>query len=291
MDRMAPSASPMAVQELVDYCIDFLFASPPDLKACALVSRSWTRTSQMHLFTHIVIGSSGYSYGQTTFLALSRTRCTRLFAVLAASPRLLSCIESLQIHLDTVPHDILVAISVFPFVRLQRITVSGNWVARAAIGAVRDLLSLETLTAISISGNFGSLWEFVQVLECCSPNIRDLAFCSVRIAPFNLLTYSDPSDRRRIEIDCLDIWWSDGIHDWLNSPQCPFDFTHLKQLRLNENTSLPQWLAFAPSVPGVEHLQFQAQIPGPSLIDLTPFTNLKSIEVFVEYRVDVSSAL
>ncbi|KAJ7087430.1 hypothetical protein C8R44DRAFT_30651 [Mycena epipterygia] len=108
---MPPSGSPLALQELIDYCIDFLFASAANLKACALVSRSWTQPAQMHLFNLIVLGSSGYTHGETGLLTLTRARCGRLFEAFASSPRLVGSIESLQIYLDTVAIDILTTIS------------------------------------------------------------------------------------------------------------------------------------------------------------------------------------
>ncbi|KAJ7100903.1 hypothetical protein B0H15DRAFT_1018174 [Mycena belliarum] len=281
--------NPMAVQELVDYCIDFLFDSVPDLKACALVNRSWLATAQLHLFNQIVIGSSGYSYGESALPARTRQRCIRLFQVLSASPRLLGLVRGLWIHVDTTPDDTMDAISLFPFLRLQQISVSGNWVGRA-LSATQALFALPTLIKISIAGNFRSLADFAWILQRCSPTVRDVSFCRVSIAPGGLL--SDPSPPLpRIEIESLDLWWSDRIHDWLNSAQCHFGFTNLKQLRLNENTTLPQWPAFSASISRIEHLQFQPQVPGPAIIDLAPFTRLRSIEIFLEYRDDVSPAL
>ncbi|KAJ6527905.1 hypothetical protein DFH09DRAFT_1371364 [Mycena vulgaris] len=292
IQRMAPSGSPMDVQELVDYCIDFHFASAPELKACALVSRSWTQTAQMHLFNHVIIGSPGFY--QTNLPSLNRLRCSRLFEVLNASSRLIRWIESIQIHLNTVPPDVLDILSTFPLVRLRRIVVAGTWSPRSVsvIDAIQELLSLGTLTELSISGNFDYLSEFTQVLERCSPNIKEVSFCAVQIGRRSANALGDlPPSERRIEVNGLDLSWSEGIHDWLNSPQCPFDFTNLKRLRLHENTSLLQWPAFAPSIPRVEHLQFQPRIPGPPLIDLAPFTNLKSIEILVTNEYDVSLAL
>jgi hypothetical protein len=252
--------NPLAVQELIDYCLDFLHASAADLKRCALVSHCWTKTAQMHLFNRIVIGSPGYSYGDSTFLARAKTRCGLLYEVLASSPRLLGFVESLQIHLDTIPPDTLSSFANLSFTCLRRIFVSGNWMPASAI-IIQELLSLGTLTAISISGNFASLSAFTNVLARCSTSVTSVSFCSVRTPPSGVHTSVEghPSDRR-IEIGALDLWWSSGIHDWLNSSQCPFDFSNLKRLRLNENTSLPQWTAFAPSIPGVEHLQFQPQM-------------------------------
>ncbi|KAJ6564468.1 hypothetical protein B0H19DRAFT_78903 [Mycena capillaripes] len=282
---MASPKSPLAVQELIDYCLDFLHASPPDLKRCALVGRNWTKSAQMHLFNHIVIGSAGD--WNPTFLARARTRCRLLCEVLDTSPRLLRLVESLQIHLDTIPPDALSSFANLSFPCLRRIFVSGNWMPASAI-LIQELFSLGTLTAISISGNFASLSAFTQILGQCSTSITNVSFCSIR-TPTTII-HGDPSDRR-IEVYGLDLWWSSGIHDWLNSPQCPFDFSNLRRLRLNENTSLPQWPAFAPSIPRVEHLQFQPQVPGLTAIDFAPFTNLQCIEIFIEFRDDVSSAL
>ncbi|KAJ6466518.1 hypothetical protein DFH09DRAFT_1484505 [Mycena vulgaris] len=244
-----------------------------------------------HLFNHVIIGSPRHSssYDQANGLSLTRQRCSRLFKVLNASPRLIWWIKSIKIYLDTVPPDVLNTISTFPFVRLRRIAVAGNWATRSVIDEIQEFLSLETLTKVSISGRFHSISDFTQVLKCCSPNIKDVSFRSVRLAASNanLLPHSD----RRIEIDGLGLWWSHEIHDWLKSPQCPFDFANVRHLRLNENTSQTQWAAFAASVPHVEHLKFQPRMTGRSIIDLAPFTKLKSIGVFAEYKSDLSSAL
>ncbi|KAJ6482682.1 hypothetical protein C8R45DRAFT_306636 [Mycena sanguinolenta] len=285
--------SPLAVQELLDYCLDFLHASPPDLKRCALVSRNWTKSSQVHLFSHLTVGSVGYSYGDSTFLAALRHRCRTLCEVLSATPRLRELVKSLQIHLDTIPLETVIAFANLSFPSLRRIFVSGNWMPSLGI-IIQDLLSLDTLSAISISGNFRSLSEFTSVLSRCSPSVTALSFSSVRIPPSSSpTTLSDDhplAEMERIQIDALDLWWSSGIHDWLNSPECIFDFSNLKRLRLNENTSLPEWTAFAPSIPQVEHLQFQPQLTGPN-VDLAQFTNLNCLEIFIEFKDDVSSAV
>ncbi|KAJ7087421.1 hypothetical protein C8R44DRAFT_900586 [Mycena epipterygia] len=162
-DLGPPSGSPLALQELIDYSFDFLFqvASAADLKACALVSPSWTQTAQMHLFNHFVLGSPGYSYGETRLLAITRARCARLFEAFASSPRLVGSIDSLQIYLDTVPIDILTTISQLPFIRLRCI---GNWADQDIIHAIQELLSVGTLSELSISGNFYSLSQFRMLL-------------------------------------------------------------------------------------------------------------------------------
>ncbi|KAJ7189020.1 hypothetical protein C8R46DRAFT_34061 [Mycena filopes] len=280
---------PLAIQELVDYCLDFLHASAGDLKRCALVSRRWTQTAQMHLFKHhVVIGSPGYSYGDSALLAMARQRCRLLYDVLAASPRLLGLVEGLQIHLDTTPPVTLEDFATLPFPSLRRIVVSGNWMPIAA-SVIEEFLGRGTLTAISISGNFSSLSAFTRILSRCSTSIRDVSFCNVRAPPSATTGDGDPPDRK-IEIHALDLWWSSGIHEWLNSPHCSLDFSTLKRLRLNENITLPRWEGFAAAIPRIEYLQFQPQISGLK-IDLAPFHNLRCIEALIEFRGDISAAL
>ncbi|KAJ7301825.1 hypothetical protein DFH08DRAFT_95993 [Mycena albidolilacea] len=122
---------PFALQELIDYCLDFLHASGPDLKRCALVSRHWTNTCQKHLFSHIIIGSPGYSYEDSTFLAIRR-RCHLRCEVLSTSPRLLGLVKSLQTHLDAIPPETLISFAKLSFPSLRRIIVSGTWIPASA---------------------------------------------------------------------------------------------------------------------------------------------------------------
>ncbi|KAJ7028818.1 hypothetical protein C8F04DRAFT_1118124 [Mycena alexandri] len=292
-------SNPLAIQELIDYCIDFLYASAADLKRCALVSRYWTHTAQMHLFKqHVVIGSPGYSYGDSTFLAMARQRCRLLYGVLAASPGLLGFVEALKIHLDTTPPDTLRDFATLEFPSLRRIVVFGNWMPAAGT-IIEEFLGRGTLTTISISGNFSSLSAFTRILTRCSTSITDVSFCNVRVPTTgNHPSVGNDLPDRRIEIHALDLWWSSGIHEWLNSPPCCFEFSNLKRLRLNENITLPQWVAFAPSIPRIEYLQFQPQIIASNFIysfgvkvDLAPFSKLKRIEALIEFRDDISAAL
>ncbi|KAJ7144158.1 hypothetical protein C8R44DRAFT_759548 [Mycena epipterygia] len=56
--KMEP-INPLDIQELLDQGIVLLHNSAPDLKACALVSRSWAGAAQRHLFRTIslMVGS------------------------------------------------------------------------------------------------------------------------------------------------------------------------------------------------------------------------------------------
>ncbi|KAK0479524.1 hypothetical protein IW261DRAFT_1564173 [Armillaria novae-zelandiae] len=54
---LIPAASPQPVlpQELIDVILDYLYNDDPSLRACALVSSSWSGRSQQHLFARITL--------------------------------------------------------------------------------------------------------------------------------------------------------------------------------------------------------------------------------------------
>ncbi|KAK7051980.1 hypothetical protein R3P38DRAFT_2857936 [Favolaschia claudopus] len=282
-----------SVQELTDYCLDFLHDSLPELKQCALVSRSWTKTSQLHIFYHIAIGSPKYSYGDATVSAAASRRCQLLSAVLSTSPRFLDLVRSMSIFLDSALRvDLSSFQTKFAFPHLRHISVSGNWTP-LVLRPIHQLFGLGTLSSISISGNFSSLDEVAGVLSGCSPTIKKISFLSVQthFVALQLLSDDDNLNNNKIEITSLDLCWSPGIHHWLNSPGCFFDFSNLQRLRLNENTSLPSWPAFASCIPRVEYLQFQPQPSANQTLDLAQFTHLRCIEMLIEFRDDIASAL
>ncbi|KAJ6481439.1 hypothetical protein C8R47DRAFT_1322131 [Mycena vitilis] len=292
---MAPPQNPLAVQELLDYCLDFLHTSAPDLKRCSLVSRYWTPTAQKHLFNRLIIGSARYAYGDSKFLAGARERCNLLCAVLDTSPQILRLVESLQIHLDTIPLDVLTYFLTRSFPSLRSVSVSGNWMP-ITVSILRELLSRDGLTSISISGNFNSLSELTSLLERCAPSITGVCFSNVRTPPAVIAIPESDHRRsmRRISVDALELAWSPTIRDWLNAPECPFEFSGLRRLRLHANADLPSWPAFTACIPHVEYLQFhvfQRHLSANPPVILRPFTALRTIEFFIEFFPDVASTL
>jgi hypothetical protein len=301
----------MIPQELVDYCIDFLHGSIPDLTACALVSRSWVHSAQFHIFSNLVLGTPGYTYGSTAPLATHRLRCSRLCELFAASPHFIRLIQRLDVFIDSIPPDSLAAIADVPFTHVKTISVAGNYIAPPIIPAIQQLLSLASLADIAISGNFRSADAFARVLARCSPHVVHVTFGNIRTPPGEPAASPPPhgAQRPKIALEAFDIWWSDTIHAWLDA-QTIFDFSQLRRLALNDNVGLPRLPALAPAIAGIQHLQFHPRPVRTALassefifidiysqnfdlqtMDLAPFVALTSLEILIDKAWDVPIAL
>ncbi|KAJ7463038.1 hypothetical protein FB451DRAFT_1562430 [Mycena latifolia] len=105
---MEESSQVLDVQELVDQCIEFLNDSVPDLKACALVSRSWTSAAQNYIFREVSIKSRS-----------SEGLWARLQQTLLIFPHLIRHIHRLHLHSHGLSPGAFVAICKLRFTHLR----------------------------------------------------------------------------------------------------------------------------------------------------------------------------
>ncbi|KAJ7662557.1 hypothetical protein DFH06DRAFT_1396626 [Mycena polygramma] len=129
--------SPFAVQDLVDYLMDFLCHSKADLKTCALVCRSWLYPAQSHLFRRISIILHSELGDMDVWPRL-----------LYASPHLHRHIRQLELCFRTAQGSAARVSEVcdFPFTHLEWVwcTYVGDLSAQNAV-ALRQLFGLPTL--------------------------------------------------------------------------------------------------------------------------------------------------
>ncbi|KAJ7757240.1 hypothetical protein DFH07DRAFT_940524 [Mycena maculata] len=244
--------SPLGIQELVDYCIDFLHASHPDLKACSLVSRSWTPTAQMHLFRHICIDQTPFSTNDpsvdsNTLKALA-DRWPCLCEVLVSSARHRRWIEVIEICPQTTPRDILITLSKLPLPGIRRINIMGpDWTHSPAslINAAQKLLRHPTLTGITLFGEFESPWDswrsWSTAPQTSKPSLSVPSICG-------------------------------------KSPQ---SHTCLALNERNRALDVLTLSVLAPAIPRIESLSVELQSTHPTSISLASFTNLKCLELIV----------
>ncbi|KAJ6624237.1 hypothetical protein B0H10DRAFT_1943422 [Mycena sp. CBHHK59/15] len=230
MDSTADS--PLDIQEVVDHCIDFLHDSVPDLRACALVHRSWVDAAQFHLFRHISFSN---------VVENQNVRCSRFLDIFGASPRnarIRGFVSRFEVRLRQLTHNNFVAISpLFP--RLRHIHISGTskpHVPPLDVSALRQLLSLPTVERVEIYyWSFANASEFLQIWEGCSRSIRHLSLGRIGISSdanhWITQQHSATHSTRRIKLESLDIWEAQPISSWLADGDCQFDFSHLKTLR------------------------------------------------------------
>ncbi|KAJ6550235.1 hypothetical protein B0H19DRAFT_1378823 [Mycena capillaripes] len=173
---------PFAIQELVDLCIHFLRDSQRDLRACALVSRSWVYPAQSHVFREITI--AGGDPGGTPLTEWGGHRggakpalWLQLQQTLETSPHLIPHIRRLSIDIRVRANEqLLLSICNFPFTHLEHAgsRFDGDFTLQTAF-AFQELFSLPTIRSIKLKGA-ASLkpTTFTKIFERCSPSVRKL---------------------------------------------------------------------------------------------------------------------
>jgi hypothetical protein len=168
------------VQELVDTIVYLIRGSGPDLRACALVSRSWVHPAQSHLFRECRF---------TQILNEKRYRpemWARLKQTLEISPHLISHIRHLNLHIRLDGDSILSSICNFSFTHLEH--VEGHFYATMSVQQaldLRQLLSMSTVRQVALTLPRPSLEPdiFPKIFERCSPALRDLELQLSRSPP------------------------------------------------------------------------------------------------------------
>ncbi|KAJ7436615.1 hypothetical protein FB451DRAFT_1307090 [Mycena latifolia] len=257
--------SPLQIQELLDQCIEFLCDSPTDLKACALVSRSWTSAAQAQLFSQI-----------STRSPWSTDPWCRLQQILQ-TPHLIRHIHQLHLNWRELSIETFSAICEFPFTHLHSVYIRHLSPVPPSVGiAMKELLSRPTLRRITITAYFQESSNFRQIWDLCSPNIRHLEFyCSL-----GSFDSSGPLPHRgctRRTLESLRIGTVRDIDTWLMDDQCPFDISCLKVFSIYGSDGVIRWQQFSSSLRTIEVLDFHLwAVP---VLDLSAFPNLMLVRM------------
>ncbi|KAJ7235735.1 hypothetical protein B0H12DRAFT_1238682 [Mycena haematopus] len=99
---MPIQTSALNVQELCDLIAGFLTESKWDLRACALVSSTFTSAAQRHLFSEVILNRGSLHTDDLSFLNWYDEigACGRLCVVLKSAPHLLTFIRRMRISLE-----------------------------------------------------------------------------------------------------------------------------------------------------------------------------------------------
>ncbi|KAJ6489789.1 hypothetical protein C8R45DRAFT_1213240 [Mycena sanguinolenta] len=166
--------TPFAIQELVDLCIHFLHVPQheSDLRACALVSRSWVYPAQSQIFRGITI-AAGHVVLSFTQSGHPPPPWSRLQQTLETSPHLIEHIRDLSIRIGARPIEQLLSICNFPFTHLEHVDshYGEDFTAQIAL-AYQQLFSLPTIRSIGLGGMNPT--NFTKTFECCSSAVRKL---------------------------------------------------------------------------------------------------------------------
>lgn len=244
--------SPFIAQELVDHCIDFLHNSMPDLRTCALVSRSWVPRAQSLIFWKIDIG--GRSRLGILWERLQRT--------LETSPHLIRLIRRLRIGLkERTPLPVLSRICNFTFTHLERVRIHiwGNLILQAAL-ALQRLFALPTLRCVKLIMTRSPDAEmFLNMFERCSPTIRKLHLHFSGDLPPSLPGIPRDHARAPIRLISLDIKTSGSLNPQLLPTLRPFSLSHLKALSISSLSGIA-WHELAPVMGTIEILSIVVRV-------------------------------
>ncbi|KAF7352749.1 hypothetical protein MVEN_01241200 [Mycena venus] len=202
-------------QELVNECLSYL-TQPADLKAFALVCRSWSYAAQRALFREVVLLSATYP-----------TRlCNRLAETLRSASHLVQYIRTLRLHRREVETGVFQKICNVSFTHLENVSVCDDRMTRRPAVALQRLFALPTLRSVKLQCQFSDPVDFIQLWNDCSPAIRHL---DLRCWNSSYDSFQ-PNSSAHIALDSLKIEHVSHIQEWLEHDLCPFSFSLLAAL-------------------------------------------------------------
>ncbi|KAJ6573854.1 hypothetical protein DFH09DRAFT_382398 [Mycena vulgaris] len=284
---MVTRPNPLEITDLAEYCVDFL-DSVADLRAAALVHRSWTYAAQAHIFSKIDLTNPPQNHRRGRWASLNHA-CTRLLDALAVSPHLVNFVLFLSIDLHLLLEITLKRISQHRFPRLYELQLTGYEGSSTGVSApLQQLLSLHSLKRLHIAGNLGPA-VFPLIWRHCSQSIEHLTLDRIWMSKTSVAASDDNldlgPDRRRITLKTLHVVFPKDdtartIEGWLQGDDgCPFDFSKLKMADLDLNTNLLEWNTFAPGFATMDVLMIRVRR---SMLPLTSFEALVHLEILIE---------
>ncbi|KAJ7442041.1 hypothetical protein FB451DRAFT_1298156 [Mycena latifolia] len=255
--------SPLRIKELIEQCIEFLCDSPADLKACALVSRSWTSAAQGHLFKEIAI--------RGLFSAVSWPR---------GSPYLIRHIRCLQLNTQGLPQESFSAICNLPFTHLRQVTIYHTSSTNPFGLAIQQLLSLPSLTRVKLVAHFITPSRFLQIWERVSPSIRHLKLYCYRHPSSPRTPRPIPDSRSApVALESLELPSLEYINDWLLHDLCPLDVSRLRFLSIaSSHEPLLRSAKFAAAFRTLEVLDLSLG-KSDAMVDISTLPNLSVLRL------------
>ncbi|KAJ7171354.1 hypothetical protein C8R46DRAFT_1262748 [Mycena filopes] len=208
--QMETRRTPFDIQELVDHCIDFLRDSRPDLKACALVSRSWVYPAQHHLFRLLHLPS------QPMGTRTAERSWGRFHDITQASPHVVRHIHGLRIIATYLSNTSLLNLCGLPFTRLSCVVFRIHEpISQQRAEALSLLFALPCLRRVTLDCIYGAAEPWLRVWECFSPSIKHLDIhCRGNAAS----EFPPPTDGRApIILDSLRIRSLPSLPGWLRN--------------------------------------------------------------------------
>ncbi|KAJ6458823.1 hypothetical protein C8R47DRAFT_144370 [Mycena vitilis] len=261
---------PLDIPELLARCIVFLSDSATDLKACALVARSWVHAAQSRLFRAPTV-----IFHMFNPLLPWRRFCETL----RESPHLVSHIRQLDMSHTKEYSPALETICGFPFPNLQKVSIFVGFPGVQNVRGVQHVLGLSTLRHVKLSARSIEPTDFAKMWERCSFNLQHL---EIKYLPHSAAVIpSFPPSVARISLSSLRLDTSRPFR-WTQR-LCPFDLSQLNALSIGTGVEV-QWREFAPAIQKIQIFAFVAQ-EFRQEIDLKAFPKLSHLRISVPQPV------
>ncbi|KAJ6526266.1 hypothetical protein DFH09DRAFT_170576 [Mycena vulgaris] len=268
------------IQELVDYCVDFLHDSRADLRACAQVCRACVHPAQYHLFRKMIHFNS---------IVDRYIRDSHLLDLVSNSPHVLGLVSRLEIHLHYLQTEAVLA-AVPLLISLKEVRISGVYMPEmptTTLVAVRALVGLPTVQRVELYCTLRGVESFLQIWNGCSAGIRHLALGSLGVYDEKYDWAAAPAGKApKLRLDSLHLAPTCSVIPWLASDACPFDYSRLTALCVHEQLHVLRWPALAASAATITRLEFAPNSThGP--LELAPFTRLEQLSMRVHEYPDL----
>ncbi|KAJ6602091.1 hypothetical protein DFH09DRAFT_1355216 [Mycena vulgaris] len=277
---------PLLPQELVQHCVWHLRDSMSDLRACALISTSWTGAAQRMIYNRVSILAADRS---------ADAQSSALAETLQSSPHLIQYIRCLEFPRGS--NDTFTRLCSVPFTNLDTLGIHRvDFMSPSDAICLQQLLVLPTLRQVELDCSFNDARGFYSIWAGCSPNIRHLRLrASRRWIPYTFHPIPRFSPVR-IALQSLRLAPDTSIDDWLSDNHCPFDFSCLRALAMHTEFKgmhpisptiqvldyfLRDTIDFS-SLPNLSHLRISSRRPGlaaRSLQTLRPSRRLRTIVI------------
>ncbi|KAJ7184756.1 hypothetical protein C8R46DRAFT_1065066 [Mycena filopes] len=263
--------SPLDIEELLERCIQYLHCSRRDLKACALVSRSWVYPAQSHLFRAPGV------LPQLPQPSRSASTWDHFLQILSHSTHLIRHIRHLYITPKATTLSTLRAICTLQFTHLQSVSlVYLGDLSPDVVLLLQQLLSLPTLRRLTLACAIAEWESVLNLLDHCSPSLREIQFLCSREPPTRPpQTLLPLSPRGRITLTSLFMGSSHTVdYDLIRTPSL-FDLSRLRLLYVGWSAEIP-WPSFGPVVRHIEALSIFART---TPLDLASFPDLTCLRL------------
>ncbi|SJL02861.1 uncharacterized protein ARMOST_06201 [Armillaria ostoyae] len=240
----AASPQPIIPQELIDIIIDYLYNDTRSLRACALVSSSWSGRSQQNLFLRIALAGKPWPDKRK-----SRTSAELFLRLIESAPHIPSFVRHLEIiegdafrSYRWLARSMPILDCILPtltnlrtfhinFTGLLWRDIPGIHKSFLSISKLPDLrkVTISSITSVpSLNGLF-TLFEGSNVADICLVNVTTGALTD-RSRTYVPTSVRIPLETLSLSLESNEVW---RLSSWFADPSCILRLSGLRKLRIN----------------------------------------------------------